>query len=118
MEPKIYLVVFDVSKNQSMLVALHQYIMDSKDFIGYWNHIPFVYAVKTYLDAHVLSAKLRSILTTSFLVAEIDPYNLGGLLPRSAWDWFSHSHAQLSLPNALQQSGLGGLGGLGNPPKK
>jgi hypothetical protein len=128
MEPKIYIIVFDIAKNQNVLNALHQYIMDSKDFLGYWNYIPFVYAVKTYLSTYNLATKLRSILTTSFFIAEINPDNINGFLPKAAWEWFSHSHAQLSLSDYLAQSGsqnqnaLGGiaglLGGLGNPPKK
>jgi hypothetical protein len=105
-----------------VLSALHRYIMDSKDFIGYWNYIPFVYIVKSYESLPVLREKFRYILTNgSFLLAEISGPHVDGLLPREAWEWFWHSHAQLSLAEVLQQqlgptkppAGIGGVNLLG-----
>ncbi len=59
MEPRIYLLVYDTAKNPDVLTALHRYIMDSKDFVGYWNYIPFVYMVKTYESLPGLAGKIQ-----------------------------------------------------------
>jgi hypothetical protein len=134
MEPKIYLIVYDMIKNDNALSALHRYIMDSKDFVGYWNYLPFVYIVKSYETIAILREKFSYIFPKGgFLIVQIQPHaGIDGLLPREAWDWFSHSHGQLSLADILQQqlgekkpagigSGLGlrGLGGLlGDQTKK
>jgi hypothetical protein len=119
MEPRIYLLVYDTTKNPDVLTALHRYIMDSKDFVGYWNYMPFVYIVKTYESLPVLREKFRYIFRNgSFMLAEISPNNVDGLLPREAWDWFWHSHGQLSLAEVLAKSQLpppaAGLGGGSN----
>src|SRR6266404_877353 len=105
MEPRIYLLVYDTSKNPDVLSALHRYIMDSKDFVGYWNYISFVYMVKTYEPLPVLREKFSYIFRNgSFMIAEIFPNSVDGLLPREAWEWFSHSHGQLSLADFLAKS--------------
>jgi hypothetical protein len=104
MGPKIYLLVYDTNKNPDVLPALHRYIMDSKDFVGYWNYIPFVYIMKSYETLPVLREKFGYILTNGgFMLAEIFTHGVDGLLPREAWDWFWHSHGQLSIADVLQQ---------------
>jgi hypothetical protein len=81
--------------------------MDSKDFVGYWNYIPFVYMVKTYESLPVLREKFAYIFTSGgFLLAEIFHNSVDGLLPREAWDWFWHSHGQLSLAEVLAKNQL------------
>jgi hypothetical protein len=114
MGPRTYLLVYDTSKNPDVLHALHRYIMDSKDFVGYWNYIPFVYVVKTYEALPVLREKFSFIFRNSgFLLAEIFPHSVDGLLPREAWDWFWHSHGQLSLSEVLTKNQLQEAAGLG-----
>ena len=134
MEPKIYLLVYDMLKNDKVLSALHRYIMDSKDFVGYWNYVPFVYIVKSYQPIQMLREKFSYIFPNGgFLIAELMPRTgIDGLLSQEAWDWFSHSHGQLSLTDVLQRQlgeknpsagidalGLSRLGGLlGDQTKK
>jgi hypothetical protein len=115
--PRTYLLAFDASKNPHAITALHQYIKDSKDFVGFWNYIPFVYAVKTYQTLAVVREKLHSILTNgSYLLAEIGPGGIDGYLPSEAWGWFSYDHGQLSLTQ-FGGSALGGdFGGLFGQP--
>jgi hypothetical protein len=120
MEPKTFLLVFDVQKNAGALSALHRYIMDSRDFVGYWNYIPFVYIVKTYEPLASVREKLRFILTNgNFLIAEVSAAQMDGLLTRDAWDWFKHSHGQLSIADLLSGSGSDkpttGIGGATGP---
>jgi hypothetical protein len=100
--------------------------MDSKDFVAYWNYIPLVYFVKSYQAISILRDKFRDILgARNFLIAEISPFQMDGLLPRAAWDWFYHDHGQLSLPEVYQRTGesqyagaLGSTSLLGQEQKK
>ena len=119
-EPKAYLVVCNYSGDTDLVSSLHQYIMNSKDLIAYWNYIPLVYIVKSYNSLPELRDKFKSILGKhQFLIAEISGAHLDGFLPKAAWDWFYHSHGQLSLAHIMGLGGLGALGGLAeNPPKK
>jgi hypothetical protein len=117
MESRLYILVFDATRNPEVTGALHRYIMDSKDFVGYWNYIPLVYIVKSYETISVLREKLRYILTGGgFLLAEISSSNIDGLMPREAWDWFHYSHGQLSLDDLVRQAGENkATGGIGIP---
>jgi hypothetical protein len=61
--------------------------------------------VKTYEPLPVLREKCSYIFRNgSFMIAEIFPNSVDGLLPREAWEWFSHSHGQLSLADFLAKS--------------
>lgn len=105
MEPRTYLIVYDMIKNPDRLGTLQQYIQDSKDFVGYWNYLPFVFIVKTYETLATVRSKLQAILPNGgFLIAQISSPNIDGMLPRAAWDWFPYSHGQLSLNDILRQA--------------
>jgi hypothetical protein len=112
---RTYLLVFDSGKNPYSVEALHQYIKDSKDIVGYWNHIPLVYAVKSYRPISELREKLRALLPGgSYLLADITGSSIDGYLPREAWDWFQFNHAAgLSNPTAILGTPAGALGLLG-----
>src|SRR5947208_1909349 len=89
-KPKTYLINFyapDVN-----LWALTRYLHDSRDIIAYWNYIPLVYCIKSYLSAQELANKLRPYFPSSFVIAEINPGNLNGFLPHEAWSWFYMDH--------------------------
>ena len=110
MEPKIYLVVYNTNGEMEAITLVHQYIMDSKDFVAYWNYIPLVYMVKSYKSPQELRDKFKNILGNhQFLIAEISAAHVDGFLPKAAWEWFYHNHGQLSLARL----GLGGLGAFG-----
>lgn|SRR5665213_1018647 len=103
-EPNVYLIVFNTSGSMELVSSLQRYIMDSKDIVAYWNHIPLVYAVKNYQSLPILRQKLQGILgNNQFLIAQIYPHQVDGLLPRAAWDWFSHSHGQMSVAQLLER---------------
>ena len=67
---KIYIVTFFAGNVN--LPALHQYLNDSVEILGYWSHIPLAYCVKTKLDATGLRDRLRPFLPDPMLVAETD----------------------------------------------
>ena len=89
------------------LAALHQYIVDSKEIRAYWNYIPYVYGIKTPLSSSELSLKLQPFFPNgNYLISEIFPWNIDGILPNAAWSWFYHdpdapAPAQLSFAEAL-----------------
>jgi hypothetical protein len=117
-------------KNPDRLLTVQQYIQGSKDFVGYWNYLPFVFIVKTYLPLATLRSKLQALFPNGgFLVAEVSPAGVDGMLPNAAWDWFNYSHGQLSLGDLFttQASGTnllralgsqGGLAGILGDPKR
>lgn len=109
------------------LAALNQYLFDSADIIAFWNYIPLVYCVKSRSSASDLTPKLRAFLPDSYLLAEINSFNMNGILPKSAWDWFYLNHHEKHRApnlspawNPLAGSALSpfGLAGLLNPPDK
>jgi hypothetical protein len=108
--PKTYIINFyavDVN-----LWALTQYLHDSRDIIAYWNYIPLVYCVKSFLSASELTQRLHPYFPRPFLIAEISPTNIDGSLPQEAWSWFYMEHHE----KTGEIPGLGGLlGGLPSP---
>lgn len=87
--------------------AFGQYLYDSADIAAYWNYIPLVYCIKTRLDAIELTHKLRPFFPRgNFLIAEINPANINGSLPQSAWDWFYLQHHEKVRPPVF--AGIGG----------
>jgi hypothetical protein len=117
-KPRTYIINFIVQGVD--LGALTRYLHENREIIAYWNYLPLVYCVKSYLSANELADRLRPYLPHLFIIAEINPQNVNGILPQDAWSWFymDHHHKQ-ELPQGLL-SGLGGLGGLGGllPPLK
>jgi hypothetical protein len=99
-EVKVYSINF-FGQNVN-LAALHQYLSDSADILGFWNYIPLVYCVKARLSATDLSAKLVPFFPLGFIVAEIDVKNLNGrLIATDAWNWFYEPAREKLSPFAL-----------------
>jgi hypothetical protein len=119
-KPKTYIVNF-IAKDVN-LWALTRYLHDSRDIIAYWNYIPLVFCVKSYLSAQELAGRLHAYFPQQwFMIAEINEYNIDGKLPKDAWSWFYMDHHEKhELPTAL--NGLGGPGWVPwlppPPPKK
>jgi hypothetical protein len=74
--------------------ALTRYLHDSRDIIAYWNYIPLVFCVKTYLTSTALTEKLQPYFPQSFMIAEINEGNINGRLPQEVWQWFYMEHHQ------------------------
>jgi hypothetical protein len=110
-EVKVYVINF-FGQNVN-LAALHQYLSDSADILGFWNYIPLVYCVKTRLSAHDLSAKLVPFFPSGFIVAEIDVKNLNGrLISPDAWKWFYEPAREKLAPFPLPQQSTSYYQGL------
>jgi len=90
------------------LWALTRYLHDSRDIIAYWNYLPLVFCVKSYLSSQELTERLQPYFPRPFMIAEINRYNINGRLPQEAWSWFYMDHHQKhELPSTI-----GGLLGL------
>jgi hypothetical protein len=100
-KPKTYIINF-YAKDVN-LWQLTQYLHDSRDIIAYWNYIPLVYCIKSYLLAGQLASKLQPYFPRgTFMIAEIDPGNINGFLPAEAWSWFyMDHHEKQELPPSL-----------------
>jgi hypothetical protein len=101
-KPKTYIINFIAADVNFNLWQLTRYLHDSRDIIAYWNYIPLVYCIKSYLSAEGLTAKLRPFFPNSFMIAEINPHNINGILPKEAWTWFYiEHHKKQELPPSL-----------------
>jgi len=115
-KPKTYIINFVAAGVN--LWALNQYLHDSREILAYWTYMPLVYCVKSYLSAAEVSDRLRPFLLRTYMVTEINEYNLDGLLPKEAWSWFYMDHHEKGeLPTGLGQLGRGIFDFL-PPPKK
>jgi hypothetical protein len=100
------------------LWALTRYLHDSRDIVAYWNYIPLVFCVKSYLTSQELAERLQPYFPQPwFMIAEINECNINGKLPPEAWSWFYMDHHEKhELPSAIAGLGqlrtVGGLGGL------
>ncbi len=102
---KVYIITFGVMGVN--LAALNQYLFDSSDIIAFWNYVPLVYCVKSRATAAVLTVKLAPFFPSgTFFIAEINRYNINGILPKPAWDWFYLDHHEKHRPPALT-AGIG-----------
>jgi hypothetical protein len=113
---KIYIVTF-YAQNVN-LPALHQYLTDSVDVLGYWNHIPLVYCVKTRLNALNLRDRLRPFMPDPMLVAEINPADMNGyMFTPQQWNWFWEPAVDRSNGPAVGGLGMASLFALSKPPE-
>jgi hypothetical protein len=115
-KPKTYIINFvatDAADVKVNLWQLTRYLHDSRDIIAYWNYIPLVYCIKSYLSADELTVKLRPFFPNSYMIAEIDPGNINGILPKEAWTWFyMDHHEKQELPTSLGTDLLSLYGGI------
>jgi hypothetical protein len=115
--PNTYIVNFIATDVN--LWALARYLHDSREIIAYWNYIPLVYCVKSYMTAAQLRDKLQPFFfPRSFLIAEVNIWNIDGVLPKEAWSWFYMDHHEKhQLPAGFGPPGRS-LFDLLPPPKK
>jgi hypothetical protein len=114
--PKTYIINFYAGHVN--LWQLTRYLHDSRDIVAYWNYIPLVYCIKSYLSAAELAIKLQPYFPQPFMIAEINEQNINGILPQEAWSWFYMDHHEKhELPQSDWRS-LSELGGLLPSPTK
>jgi hypothetical protein len=99
-KPKAYIINF-YAENVN-LWQLTRYLHDSRDIVAYWNYIPLVYCIKSYLSAAELATKLQAYFPQQFMIAEINPGNINGILPGEAWTWFYMDHHEKQPISSLE----------------
>lgn len=110
---KIYSIYGDYS--QVNLPAFSRYIIDCVDFLTYWNNLPLLFIVKTKLNVREVTLKCQPFFVSGhFLVAEINPLAVDGVLPMAAWQWFTTPAPPQKRPT--QNFDVAALLAL-NPPK-
>tara|TARA_A100000171_G_C2104314_1_gene131443 strand:+ start:549 stop:914 length:366 start_codon:yes stop_codon:yes gene_type:complete len=106
-----YILCFNPLDQSININSINRYLHDSVDIYGFWNHIPFVYFVKSPFFSPTLVEKLQSFFPSGgFIVAEVDQNNMTGMLPHGAWDWFYADHSE------KRSTGWGGRTVLPVPP--
>lgn len=114
-EVRTYVLVFQIDPVHVNIAALERYLTDSREILGYWAHIPFVYFFKSRLLANDLANRFVPFFPQlNFVIAEISPLNLNGMMPPQTWQWFYADHSEKREP------GWGALtfGDLLAPPRK
>lgn len=87
MTHKTYIV--NLTINNTNLYNFEQDLKSNPYVLAYWNYIPLVYCLKSTLDsAHLAQLFGKHFPGGGFLIAEINSFNVNGLLPKDAWDWF------------------------------
>jgi len=97
--PKTYIINFYAADVN--LATLTRYLHDSRDIIAYWNYIPLVYCIKSSADE--LAVRLQHYFPHPFMIAEINPGNLNGILPKEAWSWFYMDHHEKQPISSLEE---------------
>lgn len=88
MPKRTYVVAFDSASPSFDADEVKTFIRDSGEFSAWWNHIPFVFLVRSDLDADGVSDKILPHTNGArFLVMEAVPSNSNGWLKRRSWDW-------------------------------
>jgi hypothetical protein len=87
------------------LSQLQYYVQVDPRILSYWNYLPYLFCVKTEMTAKEI-AEAFSDVSDSMFVAEINPQNVYGRLPKAAWEWFKAPvGSRKSLPD--QPSAMG-----------
>ncbi|CVI22773.1 hypothetical protein AGR1A_Lc80297 [Agrobacterium fabacearum CFBP 5771] len=69
--------------------ALRQYILDSVDILSFWNHLPGLFLIKTKIELNTFTYKIAPFFGGKFfIVMQVNPSNVNGVLPLPAWEWF------------------------------
>jgi hypothetical protein len=99
-----YVVAFDSASPSFDIEEIKTFIGDSGEFSSWWNHIPFVFLVRSDLDADGVADKIMPHAKGArFLVMEVDPSNSNGWLKRRSWEWIKQASG--SRTDAASRSG-------------
>jgi hypothetical protein len=98
-EVRIYSLAFSIGMPPLNFGALQTYLTDSREILGYWGHIPFIYFIKSRLLASHLARRLQPFLETGhYVLVEVNPANMDGWLPKDLWAWFYADHSEKREP--------------------
>src|SRR5262245_49402137 len=86
-DPKTYMVSAGLVPNA--LSGLEHFLRNDHRIEAYWNYLPGVYFVKSNFTAEQLSYGFEPYFGgASFIVVEVNPFNMNGRMPKGTWGWF------------------------------
>ena len=107
MSHKTYMIAITIQNTN--LHSLELELKTSPLFLAYWNYIPLIYCIKSNFSAQDITITLNQFCPGGgYIIAEVNPININGLLPKQAWDWFYEPIQHKGLLNKL--TSLGGTG--------
>jgi hypothetical protein len=99
MPEKLYVFAFDLSDTGVSIPIITQYITDARTIRGWSYCTPGVFLLRSTQSAFELAEALRRVIGGArCLVIEAQSFNVGGWLPKQAWDWL---HGTPPATNAL-----------------
>jgi len=103
MPDRTYLVAFDPASPSFDAEEIRTFIRDGGAFSGWWNHIPFVYLVRSDLNADGVSEMIMPHAKGArFLVMEVIPSNSDGWLKRKSWSWIRETSASVNVSSETE----------------
>lgn len=101
-----------IPRMDDAVFKLTQYLNYNSNIVAYWNYIPWTWCIKTRLHSSQLRPELLNLLNGQFMICEVNPLNVDGVLPQVAWDWF---YADPTAPS-YKLGQLGEAAKLPSPP--
>jgi hypothetical protein len=88
MSEHVYILAVDAKCSPAELEKIQQYVMTSRDFTSWWNHIPLIFMLETALTTDKIGEKLHTIVPdVRFLLTEVNLAESQGWLPEVSWKW-------------------------------
>jgi hypothetical protein len=83
-----YILAIDANHSASDLGKIQDYVITSKDFSSWWNHLPMIFMLESSLSADAIGEKLHALTPRArFLLTKIDLAESQGWLPEISWKW-------------------------------
>ncbi len=100
---KLYVFAFDQYEPGFNVEALLAYMRDARPILSWSYVVPSVFLIRSYETGYFLSEALRHVVGggARCLVIEATATNMGGWLPKPAWDWIERVEPKPETKNAL-----------------
>ena len=86
---KMYLITYstDMNFDNNLVRKRMNYLLNMRHIIDWWYYVDNTYLVTCTLDVNRLFNEIYPYINRNFLIIEVKPENIRGLLPKEAWDW-------------------------------
>lgn len=90
---KMYLFSYNYMDPKCSVDAVVEYVKAARNITSWAYYTPGCIVFKSSSTAYDLAESLRRIASNAnCIVVEINPNNIGGWLPKNAWDWFTQNN--------------------------
>jgi hypothetical protein len=88
MSEHVYILAVNAKCSPAELEKIQQYVMTSRDFASWWNHIPLIFMLETALTTNEIGETLHTIVPdVRFLLTDVNLAESPGWLPAVSWKW-------------------------------